>query len=226
MRIQDLLVLSLVSLSLSSAASAATSVTTVETNPASVSATLVKNCLKAYDKFEAELPSFLSKINFVERASLVSASDWKATSQAADHVMEERNLFYSVTSTVQREFPMTMFPITVSRKRCLGIQIPGQEACADSVTVSMTGKKAVVYQKALELTRRNHSVWGSFTFAMSFAKASADTCTFSTSLTGLDTSYLWAKRHLIDNVDHTTVEARLFKGFVSWGVSILPVMEQ
>ncbi|MEK7354942.1 MAG: hypothetical protein AAB250_00735 [Bdellovibrionota bacterium] len=209
-----------------SVAQAATSITTTDTNPASVNATLAKGCLKAYEQFEAELPTYLAKASYVDRIDKISISDWKETSKAADHVVEERAAYFSVSTTVAREFPMTIFPVSISRKRCIPVvKAPGEAACTASVTVTMDGKKAVSYQKAIELSPGNKSIWGSFSMTTTFTEATADSCTYAMSLTGSDNKYLWTKRHLLNGVDASLVEARIFKGFVAWGTSILPEME-
>jgi hypothetical protein len=210
----------------STRALAATDLKKTETNPASVTATLARTCLKSYEKFESNLTTSLAKIAFIDQVDLTNATPWKEVTKTSDSFTEERSLYFSISTTMPSEFPMTLFPVTVTKKTCTAGQA-SSSTCAENITVSMEGAKAATYQKTVDLKAKSKSVWASFSFSMTLDKgATADTCTFATTLTGVDSNYLWAKRHMMNDVQPAVVEARLFKSFANWAEALALELEK
>lgn len=216
--------ISCVAILLAGAAASAVTVTEVlETNPASVTATMQKSCQVVYDNLDKQFDRLLSRAPYVQKVSKINETAWKETGRTNEAITSEHKSFYLVSTSMSGEFPLSLFSVATTKTAC----IPNvkDSTCVNAFVVTVEGTKALVYQKAVELRSRK-SIWSSFKHTLNLDAESANTCTLKSALAATDSNYLWSKRHLIGSVDPVQVEKRLFKGFVSWTKSSLATLEE
>jgi hypothetical protein len=202
---------------------AATITYTSTTNPASVTATLNAPCDKVYENLEKLAGKIFGDIPFVSDARVMGDSDWKESSTTTTSTTSKKSLNLSITSTLTKEFPTTFLPVQVERTICNPKRDPSA-SCTDYYTLTFNGTQAVIYKTVVEGTSTDD--WAnSFSGAMTLTADGSDSCKFVNSLSIVDNSYLWAKRHMIKDLNPNLVEGRILTEFTNWSKNILPTME-
>lgn len=204
-----------------------TSLEVSKTNPAYVKAVLNKECGPVFDTFEKKFDLVLTKLPYVQSISKIEAKDWAESSKAADSINSEKLLFYSMASSVPKDFPLSLFRAQLTRHLCLPDvkPAPGSSPCLASYTVDVDGSKTLVYRRTIELSKRKNT-WNSFNVNFSFTATTDNTCQAQITLTVKDSNYLWGLKHLLEGVDPGQVETQMFSSFVNWGVTALTKLEE
>jgi len=220
--LNNFLIISLL-LTVTIAANAANITLETTNNPAYVAATLDVTCDKAFENFERSLTKLIADIPFVSEARFMGKSEWKQESSDGNMTVSTKAIHLSVNPTLSKEFPTTFVPGTV-RKTVCGTPPPNTTStCTSTYIVAFTGADAVTYQKITESSRTQN--WtSSFNGTLTFSDAEAN-CNLTTQLYIADNTYLWAKKHLIKDMNPTLVESGIVNRFIAWAKAILPAVE-
>jgi hypothetical protein len=197
-----------------------------EVNPAAISATLDSSCAEVTEKFIKHLQKLTAKISYLKDLRVMQNPDWKVTSATEGYKDEAKTVSLSLSTNFEREFPTTFLTIDMSRRTCAKRR-DGQNlstSCYDSTNMSVNGTNAVVYEKVIE-ARRGGKWLNSFSLSFGFSNQGANACIFNPTLSITNSGYLWAKRHLIKDVDTTLIEKKILSQFVSWAKTTAQELE-
>jgi len=200
--------------------------TTSNKNPASLTARLDVSCASATATFEKELGKLLTKIPYIRDARNMHGTKWEPIESYGKWKSDKKQIYLSVNPVLAKEFPTTFIPAEAIRRIC-DRSSDGQlieSSCTDYTNYALTGSQGLTYQKVIETTRSQNWL-NSFSMYARFEEATPTTCNLRTELYISGNDYLWAKKHLIGDINTTLIEARILSRFVDWSKVILPELE-
>lgn len=197
-----------------------------EANPAAVSATLDRPCTEVVDKFVGNLQKLTTKVAYLKDLRMMQNPDWKTISTSEGYKDESKVISLSMNTNFEREFPSTFLSIEAYRRTCAKKRDgqPISMDCLDSTSLSVNGSKAVVYEKAIEARRRGKWL-DSFTISFNFLNQGPTSCIINPTLSINNSGYLWAKKHLIKDIDPTLIEKKILSRFIIWAKELANDLE-
>jgi len=195
-----------------------------DTQPASVSATLNVSCKDAFGLLEKKMAPAFAKAPFLNTVESLSIDEWKEDSNTSNQVVESREQLLTFTTTVQKDFPPTLFTAKSTRYICKDVNTDPNMTCNDSYNLVVAGNEAKLYQKVIELGKASNP-FESFSITFSMNSTNTTTCSFSSSLSILNSAYLISRPHLTKGLDPTVIESTILKGFTQWMKSNLDQLE-
>lgn len=195
-----------------------------ETDPAKVTSSLDVGCFKAFDNLEKNVSKIFGSIPFVSDARVISSSPWNESSKGDASTAYTKTLNISATPTYSKEFPTIFMPITVYKTACNPPKPNTTSTCKNTISMTISGTNAVIYQKVTEVTKSQD--WAhSFSSAINLEEENSQKCNMEHTFSISGTDYLFAKKHLMQNLNQTVIEGRILSRFVGWAKTILPQME-
>jgi hypothetical protein len=193
-------------------------------NPSTVTASLANSCDNVYAAFEKQVAKMFSSVPYVSSVSLMGATEWKEDYKDGNYTNSSKTVNVAATPTLRKEFPDVYLPLRVSRTVCNPKRETTAAPCSNQYAVTMYGSDAVVYQKVTEVTK-NQSWIQSFQYNLTLVEDGTTKCTAEQKFSINNNSYLWAKRHLVKDINPTLIESRLLTRFADWAKTAVTPME-
>lgn len=192
-------------------------------NPSSVSATLAVSCESAVSTFEKKFDQFFVGVPYVRQVSKVSGTAFRDGEKSTTHHIQNKEIYYSLDTTMAKEFPMSLATVTLEKKICLKKDDPKSE-CKDKWNLTLDGAKTVTYQKAVALGK-SQNIWKSFSMSFTFTPTGSNSCSYSSTLTVNDSQYVWAKKHLLGQMEPVQLEKYIHKSVTDWSSRLAAKLE-